>query len=46
MQIGEHKFMRVKGWLFRHHVSSWGEGVVECLFFSLLAFGVWKGTWG
>ncbi len=46
MQKSHNEFMRLKVWLFRHQVPIWGEGVVECLFFSLIAWGVWKSAWG
>jgi hypothetical protein len=46
MQKNRDEFMRLKAWLFRHQVPSWGEGVAEFLFFSLMAWGVWKWTWG
>ncbi len=46
MQKYQNEFMRVKAWLFKHQVTIWGEGVVECLFFSLMAWGVWKSARG
>jgi len=44
MQKNHNDFMRLKTWLFRHQVLSWGEGVAECLFFGLMAWVVWKNT--
>jgi hypothetical protein len=46
MQKDHNEFMRVKAWLFKHQVPSWGEEVAECLFFSLMAWSVWRGAWG
>lgn len=46
MHKDHNEFMRLKAWLFRHQVPSWGEGVAEGLFFSLMAWVVWKETWG
>jgi len=46
MQKEENEYMRVKAWLFSHQVPSWGEGVAECLFFSLMAWIAWKEAWG
>jgi hypothetical protein len=46
MQNEHNEFMRLKAWLFRHQAPIWEEGMAECLFFSLMAWGVWKGTWG
>ncbi len=39
------QFVRFKIWLFRHQVPNWGEEILECLFFSLMAWSVWKGAW-
>jgi hypothetical protein len=46
MQKDHNEFMRVKAWLFKHQVPSWGEEVAECLFFSLMAWAMWKNAWG
>lgn len=46
MQKDHNEFMRVKAWLFGHPVPSWVEEVAECLFFGLMAWGVWRGAWG
>ena len=43
MKKDDTEFIRVKAWLFRHQVPSWGEEVAACLFFSLMAWSVWKG---
>ena len=46
MQKDHNEFMRLKAWLFNHQVPIWGEGVAECLFFSLIAWAMWKNAWG
>jgi hypothetical protein len=46
MQKDRNEFMLLKAWLFRHPIPSWGEGVTEFLFFSLMAWVVWRGAWG
>jgi len=46
MKKDHNEFMRVKFWLFRHQAPIWEEGVVECLFFSLMAWVAWRGSWG
>ncbi len=46
MQYDIQGLTRLKAWLFRHHVSDWGEGVAEGIVFGLIAWGLWKGAGG
>jgi len=46
MQKDHNEFMRLRAWLFSHQIPSWAEELAECLIFSLIAWTVWRGTWG
>jgi len=45
MQKERKEWMCLKGWLLSPRLAIWGEGVVEGLVFSLIAFGMWRMAW-
>ena len=42
MQTERKGLSSLKAWLCSPKVSGWAEGLTEGLFFSLIAWGVWK----